>query len=121
MDKKKKIIFGAVAIIVIIAIIIGILVINGTGKTDGDKKTENVSVTTTVSSDMEEVTFTDEPTEAKENEEETNFWDNVEVIEQTDSNEPKTDKNGETVTEAYPGENDGWSPIVSPDDLEQNK
>ena len=28
-----------------------------------------------------------------------------------------TDANGETVSEAYPGEADGWSPIVSPDEL----
>ncbi|MBE5959239.1 MAG: hypothetical protein E7254_10325 [Lachnospiraceae bacterium] len=39
----------------------------------------------------------------------------IQVIEE--SYVQPTDKNGETISEEYPGQADGWSPIVSPDDL----
>lgn len=127
MDKTKKIIIGVVAVIAIV--VIGIVVAKMGSNPETKKETENVGATTEASVDAnaEEVTFAeDEKAEDGKNDkgnsdEETNFWDNVEVIEQTDSTEVKTDKNGETITESYPGEDDGWSPIVSPDDLEKNK
>ena len=56
---------------------------------------------------------------AKKNNKETNYWDNISIIEESQNKEPKTNKKGETVTEEYPGQDDGWSPIVSPDDLKK--
>ena len=53
------------------------------------------------------------------NNKETNYWDNISIIEESQNKEPKTNKKGETVTEEYPGQDDGWSPIVSPDDLKK--
>ena len=44
---------------------------------------------------------------------------NISIIEESQNKEPKTNKKGETVTEEYPGQDDGWSPIVSPDDLKK--
>lgn len=121
MENKKKIIMGVIFTIAILAVVIGVSVTVGK-KTESSKESENVNGTTLeqITTAGEEVTFVDE-TDKDDNKEETNFWDNVEVIEETDSSEVKTDKNGETVTEAYPGADSGWSPIVSPEDLEENK
>lgn len=60
----------------------------------------------------------EDPESASSPDSTTNYWDNVEVVEDVNETETVTDANGETVTEAYPGEHSGWSPIVSPEDLE---
>lgn len=48
----------------------------------------------------------------------TNYFDNIDVVEETTKKKNKRNKKDKE-SEAYPGENDGWSPLVSPDDLEQ--
>ena len=59
---------------------------------------------------------------------ETNYFDNVSVYEgegttkkagSSKKNKKKNNKNQETESEAYEGQNDGWSPVVSPEDLGQ--
>lgn len=50
-----------------------------------------------------------------------NYWDDVSVYEDAGNSEIVTDKNGETVTESYPGQNEGWSPIVTPDDMKDEE
>lgn len=117
MDKKKRMIIGT--IVVIVVLIVSIILIsknmgnNGTGK-------EKAEQTTTIEQSKEETTLRDDeyPTlediTEDEKESNTNYFDNVEVYEET------TKKgNNSQESEAYPGENDGWSPIVSPDELEE--
>lgn len=45
--------------------------------------------------------------------------DDFVIFEDGGNQEEPTDKNGETVSEEYPGQADGWSPLVSPDDLKK--
>lgn len=138
MDKKKK---NIIAIAVVAVILIAIVVLVVVGRNNKDDKEKESMVTTTVSTettitdknadkatdpqdlpvDDEETTKKKSGSKKKDKNKETNFWDNVSVIEETQRSEPKTNKKGETITEEYPGQNDGWSPIVSPDDLEKDK
>ena len=55
-----------------------------------------------------------------ENNETTDYFQNVSVYEETTKKSKKSKKKNtdKKESEAYPGENDGWSPIVSPDDLD---
>lgn len=148
MDKKKKNIIAIVLVAVIIIAIIVAVVASKKGKDDVTQNgsTTAAQVETTVSSggvngDADVTTAEnangdlpvagDETTaksskdskkgskKGNKNNEETNYWDNISIIEEPQNKEPKTNKKGETVTEEYPGQDDGWSPIVSPDDLEK--
>ena len=144
MDKKKKNIIAIALVAVIVIAIIVAVVVSKKGKND-TPQTNNATVAqveTTVAAGNENVTTAEngnedlpvagDETTAKssksskksskkgnKNNKETNYWDNISIIEETQNKEPKTNKKGETVTEEYPGQDDGWSPIVSPDDLEK--
>lgn len=144
MDKKKKNIIAIALVAVIVIAIIVAVVVSKKGKND-TPQTNNptaAQVETTVAAGNENVTTAEngnedlpvagDETTAKssknskksskkgnKNNKETNYWDNISIIEETQNKEPKTNKKGETVTEEYPGQDDGWSPIVSPDDLEK--
>ena len=52
----------------------------------------------------------------KDSDDDGDIVDDFVVIEEDDVNQP-TAENGETISEEYPGQADGWSPIVSPDEL----
>lgn len=124
MDKNKKLVIGAVVILIVLIIAIIILKIN----INNDDKNASDMVTTVVGqvqeknvSDNEYVTLPEQTEETKVSE--TNYFDNMSIYEETSKKAKKKNKkdkkNKNQETEAYPGENDGWSPIVSPDDLEQ--
>lgn len=129
MDKKTKKIAGIAAIAVLIVLIIIVCVVmfnkgvtnnetttlnkenvtSGTATQAADKKSDKDKAN---KSDEELPTF-EQVTEKKDNNKDP--FKDVEIYEET-TKKGKTKKNKK---EAYPGENDGWSPIVSPDDLEQ--
>lgn len=145
MDKKKKNIIAIALVAVIVIAIIVAVVVSKKSKDSDTPQTNNataVQVETTVTAGNENVTTAEngnedlpivgDETTAKsrksskksskkgnKNNKETNYWDNISIIEESQNKEPKTNKKGETVTEEYPGQDDGWSPIVSPDDLEK--
>lgn len=117
MNKKKQIIIGAIVVIIVLIIGIAITKINIGNSSNAETKSENAITTV---QNQEETTLDDDeyPTlediTEDEKESNTNYFDNVEVYEET------TKKgNNSQESEAYPGENDGWSPIVSPDELEE--
>lgn len=120
MDKKKKIIFGAIATIIIVGVVV--VVIKSTGNKSVVNNTpsdENVTTVQTQNDSAEDATVSGDETKKEDNKDdskddkkadknsedgETNYWDNVEVYEETKASEVKTDKDGETITESYPGE-----------------
>lgn len=139
-DNKVKIISTVIIVIVIVAVL-GVVISKNSGK-DSDSKEQPVTIQQTEGvqnesqqgesqqealSSSENVTSNNEKAQGKKSKknkkdkknETTNYWDGVQVYEETGSNEEMTNEKGEKITEAYPGENDGWSPIVSPDDLEK--
>ncbi|MCI9616468.1 MAG: hypothetical protein HFG31_00520 [Eubacterium sp.] len=123
MNKKTKTIIGSVIILIIIAAVIIAVKVN-VSKNDKNKAAEttvveqnqSVSDNQTKSGDDNYVTIQPE-TEAV-NKSTTNYFDNIDVVEETTKKKNKRNKKDKE-SEAYPGENDGWSPLVSPDDLEQ--
>lgn len=144
MSNKKRNIIGIAILLIIAVIIIVVLVVSCSKKEKSDgmfrttqelftsqeeSKTETQVVTCEAVTNQKGEKVTNEKGEAvtkkskKKKEKTTNFWDSISVYEDTKpakETEPKTNKKGETVTEAYPGANDGWSPIVSPDDLKKD-
>lgn len=121
MDKKKNITIGVVIIFVVLIAVIIIMEVN-MSNSDKSKNATNES-TMTAEREQVETTLTDEeyPTVPEHTDDKnlasTNYFDNVEIIEETTKKSKKKKKKKET--EAYAGEEDGWSPLVSPDDLEQ--
>ncbi len=112
---KKIIGVVIVAVLLIVVVLFSAVSLNKNAKKDEATTKEAAQVVTNENATTQNADKSDDG--------ETNFWDNISVYEETkasDKKEAPTDKNGETKTEAYPGENDGWSPIVSPDDLEEN-
>lgn len=117
MKKEMKILIPTVVVAVIIVAIISASCIGGKNK---EKETTASEVSTSDSVTIE-TTISEVSTSAsdnKENNEETNYWDTVEMYEDVPAKEGAKDDEGESVSEEYPGQNDGWSPIVSPEDLE---
>ncbi len=130
MNKKVKI--TAIALVVIVLLVI--LVTCFSNKED----TNNINETTVETTSAKEkiktnfTTESEEETDTKEyatlpevteteNNETTDYFQNVSVYEETTKKSKKSKKKKNTdknESEAYPGENDGWSPIVSPDDLD---
>lgn len=115
MNKRTKTVISVLVIIAIIVAVIAIAVV----KTGNQSDIEKEKITTSQNNSVKN-TEIQKTTESGDSDTQTNFWDDVEVYEET-SGEAKTDKNGETITESYPGEDEGWSPLVSPDDLEKGK
>ncbi|MCI8955376.1 MAG: hypothetical protein HFG29_00120 [Eubacterium sp.] len=122
MNKKTKAIIGGLVILMIIIVVFIAIKVN-TGKDDKNKAVDTTAVeqsqaereNQTKSGDENYVTIPPE-TEAV-NKSTTNYFDNMDIGEETTKKKKKNKKDNES--EAYPGENDGWSPLVSPDDLEQ--
>ena len=128
---KKERIVMIVAVIVLVAVIVIAVAVTLNNAGIGNKGKEEKTTSTEV------LTFEEPETEGDAKSEESDYWNNVQVYEETvakemvtnKKGEAVTDKNGENVTvdkkekvsEAYPGEAEGWSPIVSPDDLEDNE
>ena len=134
MNKKVKI--TAIALVVIVLLVI--LVTCFSNKED----TNNINETTVETTSAKEKIKTNFTTEREEEEEEeetdtkeyatlpevtetennetTDYFQNVSVYEETTkkSKKSKMKNTDKKESEAYPGENDGWSPIVSPDDLD---
>ena len=141
MKNNKVKIISAIIIVIAIVAVLGAAISKNTEK-DSDSKKQLVTTQQTESvqneskqnesqqealSSSENATSNNEETQGKKSkknkkskkDEATNYWDNVQVYEETGANEEMTNEKGEKITESYPGENDGWSPIVSPDDLEK--
>ncbi len=147
-NRKLVIIIGIIVLLAIAAVSLFFVVNNKDKK--GDKETTKVETTASANMDTSETTTVTEETiedleipetdkngnitvekatkknnQTKE-EKTTNYWDDIEVVEDGGDIKPLLDENGETVTnqdgdvvmEDYPGQNDGWSPIVRPEDLE---
>lgn len=134
MNKKVKI--TAIALVGIVLLVI--LVTCFSNKED----TNNINETTVETTSAKEKIKTNFTTEREEEEEEeetdtkeyatlpevtetennetTDYFQNVSVYEETTKKSKKSKKKNtdKKESEAYPGENDGWSPIVSPDDLD---
>lgn len=123
MNKKTKTIIGGVIILIIIAVVIITVKVNVSKNyknksvdTTAVKQSQGVRENQTKSGDENYATIPPE-TEAV-NKSTTNYFDNIDVVEETTKKKNKRNKKNKE-SEAYPGENDGWSPLVSPDDLEQ--
>ena len=103
MSKKKSIIIVGIVAVILAVVLIVVLHPSGTGK-DAENKME--------------VTTTNESAEG-----ETNYWDSVDMIEYGNAadnegnNENTADEQVSGDSEEYPGQDDGWSPIVPADDV----
>ena len=112
MDKKKKNIIAIALVAVIVIAIIVAVVVSKKGKDSDTPQTNNATaaqVETTVKAGNENVTTAENGNEDLP----------VAGDETTAKSKKNSNKKGETVTEEYPGQDDGWSPIVSPDDLKK--
>ena len=125
INKKNLVIMVAAVMIIAIIIVAAIIGTNDSNKGKEAVTDANGIVVTTVSPDNQKQDAANKKSDEKstdensQNESESNYWENVSVYEEGGMGEKATDENGETVTESYPGEADGWSPMVSPDDLKQ--
>ena len=141
MKNNKTKLISAVIIVIVIVAVLGVAISKNAEKNSDAKKQPTTTLQTEsvqnesqqgesqqeMISSFENASSINEEGTTKKNkknkkskkEEATNYWDNVQVYEETGSNEEMTNEKGEKITESYPGENDGWSPIVSPDDLEK--
>jgi hypothetical protein len=120
MNNKKSIIAGAVILILVI-VVVAVIALNGNNSND------NTALSTTVGSEqaINETGADSEKTTSSDgnvSDDETNYWDNVEVYEETTDSTTTKAKSKKTKrtkeTEAYAGEDDGWSPLVPADDVE---
>ena len=128
--KNKKIIIGIIVVVVLVAaaIVVAVCVKKSGDNAKKIETTETVAVTTKVDKDAKKK-------DAKKEKQKETAWDGVEVVEENtkaDSDkqvlykrnkkgEIVTNKKGEKVTRKpkYAGEDEGWSPIVTPDDLKK--
>lgn len=121
MNKKAKTLLGIVVIIFVVAV--ALLLSNLDMGNSSDTATKPEQTATTAEQMKEETTLDDKeyPTVPEHTEDakapSTNYFENIDIVEETTKKSKKKKKNKET--EAYAGEEDGWSPLVSPDDLEQ--
>ena len=129
MNKKVKI----TTIALVVRVLLVILVTCFSNKEDTNNINETTVETTSAKEKMKtnSTTESEEETDTKEyatlpevteteNNETTDYFQNVSVYEETTKKSKKSKKKNtdKKESEAYPGENDGWSPIVSPDDLD---
>ena len=133
MNKKVKITAIALGVIELLVILVTCF--------SNKEDTNNINETTVETTSAKEKIKTNFTTEREEEEEEetdtkeyatlpevtetennetTDYFQNVSVYEETTKKSKKSKKKNtdKKESEAYPGENDGWSPIVSPDDLD---
>ena len=132
-NKRLAIIIAATAALVV-AIIVVAVCINSCGKSEMSGQGETVVVTDKDGKVVKKMTKEEASKEAKKKD---SAWDGVEVVEEgtkaakdkqviykrNKKGEIVTKKNGEKVTRkaSYAGEDEGWSPIVTPDDLKKDK
>ncbi len=124
----------------VVVVVIAVLVIAAVVLHEKNKNTQNNNETTTVTqttadangktdeqaNDTKEYATLEDITETT-GVSETNYFDNVSVYEgegttkkaKKSKNNKNNNKSQETESEAYEGQNDGWSPVVSPEDLGQ--
>lgn len=123
MSKKAKRIIAALVIIAIIAIaVIAYAVKTGNDKDTKEPQTMEQQTTEAALPSFEDPANETDKNGLKDSDKETNYWDNVEVVEDgNDNKETVTDKNGDVIVEEYPGKDEGWSPIISPEDLNDDK
>ena len=135
-NKKKLMIGIAAVIVVIVAAIVVVLCVTKVGKNQKSNAQETVVVTDKNGKEIKKTKKEIAKEKAAEKKKE-KAWDGVEIKEEeTKSKNGKqviykrnkkgeivTNKKGEKVTRkpAYAGEDEGWSPIVTPDDLKKNK
>ncbi len=126
-SNKKKISL-IIAVILVIAIVVGLAI--WAGRKDPDQKPSGENETgvsetlangeSAVSEEFATLEAIEETTAQEESP-----WEDVTMIQETqsdnymrdDKGNPVTDEKGEIVTEAYPGEAQGWSPLVPADEL----
>ena len=117
MSKKKSIIIVGIVAVILVVVLIVVLHPSGTGK-DAENKME---VTTTNYQTDEADDNNSMDNESAEGE--TNYWDSVDMIEDGNAadnegnNENTADEQVSGDSEEYPGQDDGWSPIVPADDV----
>ncbi|MCR5429676.1 MAG: hypothetical protein K6E58_00385 [Eubacterium sp.] len=149
IKEKKKLIIGIVIAVVLVIAIICIAVL--TNKKTNEKVKTPIKSETVVFTDKdgkplnkkqkdkakEKQAKKDEAAKKAEEKKKAKAWGDVEIVEEgTKSKKDKvklykrnkkgeivTNKKGEKVTRKakYAGEDEGWSPIVNPDDLKKNK
>lgn len=120
MSKKKSVIVVGIVAVILAVILIVVLQPSDTGKDAGNKtKVTTMNYQTDAAND-------NNSTDSEASKDETNYWDSVDMIE--DGNETDNEGNKEINTESiadeqvsgdseeYPGQDDGWSPIVPADD-----
>lgn len=123
MNKKTKTIIGGLVILIIVIAIVIVIKVN-TGKDDKSKAVDTTAIEQSQGAKENQTKPDDEnyvtipPETEAVNKSTTNYFDNIDVVEETTKKKNKRNKK-DNESEAYPGENDGWSPLVSPDDLEQ--
>lgn len=132
MNKK---IVRTVVVVVIAVLVIAAVVLHEKNKNTKNNNETTVTQTTAdangktdeQANDTKEYATLEDITETT-GDSETNYFDNVSVYEgegttkkagSSKKNKKKNNKNQETESEAYEGQNDGWSPVVSPEDLGQ--
>lgn len=131
IKEKKKIVIGIAVVVVLIVAVVVIALRTRTSDSNVKKPVASETVAVTKKADK------DKKDDKKKKKQAETAWDGVEVKEEgTKSADEKevlykrnkkgeivTNKKGEKVTRkpSYAGEDEGWSPIVSPDDLKKNK
>ena len=127
MSKKKSIIIVGIVAVILAVVLIVVLHPSGTGKDDragqkNRKDAENKMEVTTINYQTDEA----DDNNSMDNESaegETNYWDSVDMIEDGNAadnegnNENTADEQVSGDSEEYPGQDDGWSPIVPSDDV----
>ena len=117
MPKKKSIIIVGIVAVILAVVLIVVLHPSGTGK-DAENKME-VTITNYQTDEADDNNSMDN--ESAEGE--TNYWDSVDMIEDGNAadnegnNENTADEQVSGDSEEYPGQDDGWSPIVPADDV----
>ncbi len=143
LKEKKKIVIGiAIAVVLIIAVIcIAVCTNKDSGKNVKTPiKSETVVFTNKKGKEIKKSKkekAKEKASKEAEKKKQKSAWDNIEVKEEgtrakkdkevlykrNKKGEIVTNKKGEKITRKpkYAGEDDGWSPIVSPDDLKKDK
>ena len=135
IKENKKVVIGIAVVVVLVIAVIVVAVC--TRKTEDNVKKPVASETLVVTTKAQKDAKKDKKKDKKKEKQKETAWDDVEVKEEGTKTEDEkqvlykrnkkgeivTNKKGEKVTRkpSYAGEDEGWSPIVSPDDLKKNK
>ena len=117
MSKTKSIIIVGLVAVILAVVLIVVLHPSGTGK-DAENKMEVTTANYQTDEADDNNSMDNESAEG-----ETNYWDSVDMIEDGNAadnegnNENTADEQVSGNSEEYPGQDDGWSPIVPADDV----